>query len=135
MSLFAELKRRNVFRVAAAYVIIAWLILQVGEVLGPALLLPDWVNSLLAFFLLLGFPLALFFAWAFELTPEGIKKEAEVDRSASITSVTGQKLNHTIIVLLLIALGYFAWDKFLRAPAPVPEPAGEVASTGAAPAS
>ena len=129
MSLFNELKRRNVFRVAAAYVIVGWLILQVGEVLAPALLLPDWVNSLLAFFLLLGFPLAMFFAWAFELTPEGIKKEVEVDRSASITHVTGQKLNNTIIVLLLLAVGYFAWDKFLRTPAPATEVANNELST------
>src|SRR5210317_2018659 len=101
MSFFAELKRRNVFKVAAAYVIVGWLIMQAGEVMAPALNLPDWVNSLLAFFLILGFPLALFFAWAFEMTPEGIKKEKVVDRTRSITHVTGQNLNYTIIALLV----------------------------------
>jgi len=112
MSFFAELRRRNVFRVAAAYIIVGWLIMQAGEVLAPALHLPDWVNSTLAFFLILGFPLALILAWAFELTPDGIKKEREVDRTQSITHTTGRKLNYTIIALMAAALAYFAWDKF-----------------------
>ena len=112
MSFFAELRRRNVFRVAAAYIIVGWLIMQAGEVLAPALHLPEWVNSTLAFFLILGFPLALILAWAFELTPDGIKKEREVDRTQSITHVTGRKLNFTIIALMAAALAYFAWDKF-----------------------
>ena len=109
-SLFNELKRRNVIRVAAAYVVISWIVLQVGETLAPALHLPEWVDSLLAFFLILGFPIALFFAWAFELTPEGLKKENEVDRSASIANVTGRKLDRSIIALLVVALGYFIWS-------------------------
>jgi TolB-like protein len=101
---------------AAAYIIIGWLIMQAGDTLAPALHLPDWVNSLLAFFLLLGFPLAVFFAWAFELTAEGIKKEKNIDRSQSITRATGQKLNYTIIVLLVVVLAFFAYDKFLVQP-------------------
>ena len=116
MSFFNELKRRNVFKVAAAYVIVGWLIMQVGDTLGPALLLPEWINSALAFFLILGFPLALFFAWAFEMTPEGLKKEKDVDRGDSITHVTSQKLNGMIIGLLVLALGYFAFDKFVLDP-------------------
>ena len=114
--LYQELKRRNVFRVAIAYIVLAWIILQVGEVLAPALHLPEWVNSLLAFFLILGFPLAIFFAWAFELTPEGLKKEKDVDRSESITHVTGRKLDFTIIALLLAALGWFAWQHWVVEP-------------------
>ncbi len=117
MSFFAELKRRNVIRVAAAYLIVSWLIMQAGEVMSPALNLPGWVNSMLAFFLILGFPVAIVFAWAFEMTPEGLKKEKEVDRSDSIANVTGQKLNYTIIVLMAVALAYFAWDKFAASPA------------------
>ena len=66
MSLFDELKRRNVFRVAAAYVVVAWLIMQVADTFAPALLLPEWVTSLIAFLLILGFPVAIVFAWAFE---------------------------------------------------------------------
>ena len=116
MSFFNELKRRNVFKVAAAYIIVGWLIMQAGDTLAPALHLPEWVNSLLAFFLILGFPLAMFFAWAFEMTPEGIKKEKDVDRSKSITQVTGQKLNNVIIGILVLALGYFAIDKFVLQP-------------------
>ncbi len=116
MSFFKELKRRNVIKVAAAYVIVGWLTMQAGEVLSPALHLPDWINSALAFFLILGLPLALIFAWAFEMTPDGIKKEKDVDRSQSITGVTGQKLNYTIISLLVAGLAYFAYDKFLIQP-------------------
>jgi len=110
MNFFNELKRRNVFKVAAAYIIVGWLILQAGEVLAPALRLPEWINSALAFFLLLGFPLAMFFAWAFELTPDGLKKEKDIDKSHSISHLTGQKLNYTIIALLIIALSYFVWE-------------------------
>jgi TolB-like protein/Tfp pilus assembly protein PilF len=109
MSLFAELKRRNVFRVGIAYIVLAWLLLQVGDTLAPALRLPDWINSALAFFLILGFPLAIFFAWAFELTPEGLKLEKNVEREESITPITGRKLDRTIIVLLVAAVAYFAW--------------------------
>ncbi len=87
--------------------------MQVGDTLGPALLLPSWVNSALAFFLILGFPLTLFFAWAFELTPDGLKKEKEVDRSESTPAVNSRKLDFTIIGVLLLALGYFAFDKFV----------------------
>ena len=116
MSFFNELKRRNVIKVAAAYIIVGWLIMQAGDTLAPALHLPESVNSLLAFFLILGFPLAMFFAWAFEVTPEGIKKEKDVDRSKSITQVTGQKLNNVIIGILVLALGYFAIDKFVLQP-------------------
>ena len=117
MSFFKELKRRNVFKVAAAYIIIGWLIMQAGEVMRPALHLPEWVNSLLAFFLILGFPLAMFFAWAFELTPDGLKKEKDVDHSKSIAPNTGRKLDFTIIGLLVLALGYFGYDKLVLSPA------------------
>ena len=116
MSLFNELKRRNVFRVAIAYVIIAWLILQVGDTLAPALHLGEWVNTALAFFLILGLPVALIFAWAYELTPEGLKKEKEVDRSQSISDITGRKFDYVIIAVLVLALGYFVFDKFVLDP-------------------
>lgn len=121
MSLFEEFKRRNVFRVAIAYIILAWLMAQVAELLLETFGAPDWVlKSLLALFLV-GFPFALFFAWAFELTPDGIKKERDVDRSQSITPQTGRKLDRSIIAVLIVALGYFAWDKFSDVPGPEPE--------------
>ena len=127
-SVWGELKRRNVVRVAIAYVIIAWLILQVGDTLAPALHLGEWVNTVLAFFLILGFPMALFFAWAFELTPEGLKKEKDVDRSVSITHGTGRKLDFAIIGLLAIVLAYFAFDKFITVE-PQPDAAPVVVNT------
>ena len=116
MSFFNELKRRNVFKVAAAYVIVGWLIMQAGEVMGPALRLPDWINSALAFFLILGFPLAMFFAWAFEMTPEGIKKDKDVDQDQSIANAPGGILNRTIIIALVLALAYISVDKFILDP-------------------
>ena len=129
MGLFGELKRRNVFRVGIAYLVIAWLILQVGEVLGPALRLPEWTNSALAFFLILGFPVALFFAWVFELTPEGVKFERDIDRSQSITTDTGKKVNRVIIVVLSFAVAFFAFDKFVLSASPDAEPDAPPADT------
>ncbi len=116
MSLFNELKRRKVFKVVIAYVIVAWLLLQVSDTLVPALHLPDWFHSGVAFVLILGFPVAIIFAWAFELTPEGLKKEKDVDRSESITHITSRKLDFVVIGLLVVALGYFAFDKFVLDP-------------------
>jgi len=110
MGFFAELKRRNVIKVTLAYLIVSWLLLQISDTLVPALRLPEWFHSGVAFVLILGFPLALIFAWAFEMTPEGLKKEKEIDRSESIAKITGQKLNYTIIGLLVLALGYFIWE-------------------------
>jgi len=110
MSFFEELKRRNVFRVGIAYVVGGWLLLQLTDVLSELLDLPDVVGRAVVLIVAIGLPLALFFAWAFELTPEGIKKEKDIERSESITPVTGQKLNYTIIVLLVLALGYFIWQ-------------------------
>jgi TolB-like protein/Tfp pilus assembly protein PilF len=116
VSLIAELKRRNVFRVGIAYTVTAWLLIQVTDILLETIGSPPWVMQTLFVVLAVGFVITLFFAWAFELTPEGVKRESEVDRSQSITNVTGQKLNYTIIALLVLALGYFAWDKFIVQP-------------------
>ena len=114
--LFEELKRRNVFKVGTAYVVLAWLLAQITDVFLEPFGAPDWVIKTILLVLVSGFPLALFFAWAFEMTPEGIKKEKDVDRSESITHETGQKLNLAIIFILILALGYFAFDKFVLAP-------------------
>ena len=75
-SFVQELKRRNVFRVALVYVVVSWLLMQIGDVMFPALRLPDWTTTLLVAFLILGFPLAVIFAWAFELTPDGVVRTA-----------------------------------------------------------
>ncbi len=103
-SLFSELKRRNVIRVAVLYGVVSWLILQVSDIAMPALGLPEWSITLVLYFLAIGFPIALIFAWAFELTPDGLKRTKEVDPNASVTPVTGQKINHLIIGLLSVAL-------------------------------
>ena len=115
MSFIDELKRRNVFRVGIAYVIVAWLLLQVADVVLPTFRTPEWVMQAFTFLLILGFPLALIFAWAFELTPEGIKKEKDVVRSESITHLTGRKLDFAIISVLAIAVVYFVAEKFFWA--------------------
>ena len=112
MSFFSELKRRNVFRVGIAYMIGAWLLAQIADLLIDNIGAPDWVMKTLFVALGLGFFLALFFAWAFEMTPEGVKRESQVDRSKSIAKVTAHKLDRTIILILVLALAYFAWDKF-----------------------
>ena len=115
-SVWEELKRRNVVRVAIAYAIVSWLILQITDVLTPLLHLPEWVGGFVFLLLVIGFLLALILSWAYELTPEGLKKEKDVDRSESITHVTGRKLDFVIIAMLVVALGYFAYDKFVLDP-------------------
>ncbi len=112
MSLFAELKRRNVVRVGIAYSVIAWVVAQIAEFAFENFGAPEWVLKTVVVLLLLGLPVILVFAWAFELTPEGLKREKDVDRSQSITSQTGSKLDRTIIAVLVVALAWFAWDKF-----------------------
>jgi TolB-like protein len=118
--IISELRRRNVFRVAIAYVVVTWLLLQVVDILVPLLTLPEWVGRLILLLLLVGFPIALLFAWAFELTPEGVKLEKNVDRSASITHVTGRKLDRTIIGVLVVALAAAIYANFQDDPEPVP---------------
>ena len=116
MGLVSELKRRNVIRVAIAYAIAAWLLIEVSSTTFPMLRLPEWTATFVAVLLMIGFPVALIFAWAYELTPEGLKKEKDVDRSESTTHVTGRKLDFIIIATLVLALGYFAFDKFVLDP-------------------
>ncbi len=113
VGLFDDLKRRNVFRVGLAYIVIAWLLLQVGEIMFDFLEVPVWAGKLLIVFLALGFPVALVLAWAFELTPEGVKRDSDVDRSKSDTRQIRRKFNHFIIAALVIAVTFFALGKFL----------------------
>ena len=126
MTLFAELKRRNVFRVAAAYAVVAWMVVQVMSVFGPALHAPDWVVSVFALFAVIGFPIALAVAWIYEYTPEGLKRTDEVRADESIAHLTGQKLNYVIIgslaVALVLVIGQIYWFRERAAPA-LAEPA------------
>lgn len=129
MSFFEELKRRNVFRIAVAYLVSAWVALQLADIVLESIEAPHWVIQAFMLAIGLGFPLALVFAWAFELTPEGIKKEKHVDRSQSITHQTGQRMNRGIIVALTIAVALLLFDRFM--PRGAPEPAVEPASAAA----
>ena len=113
MSFFVELKRRNVFKVAVAYAIVAWLLVQITSTVAPALHLPDWTLTFIVYLTIIGFPLALFLAWAFELTPEGIKPTSEISQGESISKTTGQKLNYTIIALLSLAVVFLVLDNYL----------------------
>ena len=119
-SVWTELKRRNVVRVAIAYGIVSWLVLQLIDVLLPLLTLPEWVGRFVLLILIVGFFLALILSWAFELTPEGVKLEKDVDRSQSVTHSTGRKLDFIIIGVLSIALIMFVLDKFGAAPNEAP---------------
>ncbi len=114
MSFISELLRRNVIRVGMAYVVIGWIVAQVAEFAFENFGAPDWVLKSFVVVLLLGLPLVLIFAWAFEMTPEGVKREKDVDRSSSITSKTGRKLDFFIIGALVVALGYFIWERQAR---------------------
>ena len=125
-AVWEELKRRNVVRVAIAFSVVSWLILQLTDVLIPLLGLPEWVGKLVFFLLAIGFPLALVFAWAYELTPEGLKREHTADRSQSTTSQTGRRLDFLIIGVLVVAVGMLLVDKFQPSePSITPDPVAE----------
>ncbi len=117
MSLFNELKRRNVLRIGAVYAVSSWLLIQVAETIFPLFGFGDAPVRLLVIVLAIGFIPALIFSWIFELTPQGLKRDDEVDRSLSITDQTGKSLDRIIIFVLVVALGYFAFDKFVLDPA------------------
>jgi hypothetical protein len=124
-SFFAELKKRNVFKVGATYLLLAWVVVQITDTAVPALHLPEWIITAVFFFGAIGFPFALFFAWVFEVTPEGIKKESEIAPEDSISAHTGSKLNFVIIGLLVLIAGYFIYESRFAYP-PVSDVAEEV---------
>ena len=131
MSLWGELKRRNVIRVAVFYAVAAWLVLQVADVLFGILGVPDWSLRLVLGILLLGLPFVLVFSWAYELTPEGIKREKDVDRSTSITTETGHKLNSATMVVAVLAIAVVVADRLVPETGP---PSVEPAAPTEAPA-
>jgi TolB-like protein/Flp pilus assembly protein TadD len=108
---FAELKRRNVYKVAIAYGVVAWLLMQVASQIFPFFEIPNWAVRLVVLLLIIGFPVALILAWAFELTPEGIKRAEDVDLSKSITRKTGRKLDFFIIAVLLLVIGILLFQR------------------------
>ncbi len=116
MSFLAELKRRNVIRMAGLYVVGAWLIIQVAETLLPAFDIPGWVLRAVIILLAIGFIPALIISWVFELTPDGLKRDEGVDPSRSVVVQTARRMDRMLLVVALLALGYFAFDKFVLAP-------------------
>ena len=109
-SFFAELKRRNVYKAAAAYAVVSWLIIQIATQVFPFFEIPNWAVRLVVVLLILGFPAALIFSWAFEITPEGIKRESEVEPGKSITRSTGRKIIGLTIIVAMIAAGMLAFQ-------------------------
>jgi len=110
MNFFAELKRRNVYKVAIAYAVVAWLLVQAASIFLPAFNAPQWAMQIVILVLVVGFPIALAFSWAFEITPEGIVRESEVSADQSITHHTGRKIVALTIVLAVIATGLFVFQ-------------------------
>ncbi len=107
---FAELKRRNVYKVAVAYAVVAWLLLQAASIFLPAFDAPPWVMKIFIIVVIFGFPVALIFSWAFEITPEGIKLESEIESNKSIARRTGRKIVAVTIALAVVAAGLFVYQ-------------------------
>ena len=133
MKLIEELKRRNVLRVGVAYLVASWLLLQVIDVIGPILRLPEQVARYALFLAAAGLLPVLVSAWLFELTPEGIRKESGVNRSRPTTARTGRRLDRAIIVILALAVGLLAWDRlFVQQPVQPQTPPAPTGQEGAA---
>ncbi len=112
-SFFGELRRRNVVKVAVAYAIVGWLLIEVSTTVLPLFEAPDWIAQVFAFFVILGFPLALVLSWAYDLTPQGVVRADQVPLSEGITKVTGRKFDFVIIGLLVLAVGFMFVDNYL----------------------
>ncbi len=112
-SFFGELRRRNVVKVAVAYAIVAWLLIQIADVVLPTFNAPEWVMQVFTFFMILGFPIALLLAWAYEMTPEGLRAASTVQPTESITHATGLMLNYFIVGLLVLAVGFVVVDQYV----------------------
>jgi len=117
---FAELRRRNVYKVAVAYLVVAWLTIQAASIFLPAFNAPQWAMQIVILVLIVGFPIALVFSWAFEITPEGIKRESEIEADESITHHTGRKIVALTIVLGVIAAGLFVFQLVREKSTPAP---------------
>jgi hypothetical protein len=116
MSLIDELKRRNVLRVVSAYAVMSWLVIQVIETLFPVYGISDAVIKLIVACLAIGFVPVALLSWAFEFTPDGLKRDKDVDRSSAPVQASTKKLDRILIVSLVLAIAYFALDKFVFKP-------------------
>jgi hypothetical protein len=115
-NLFTELKRRNVLRMAGLYLVGAWLVVQVAGTVLPMFGAPEWLPRTIVVLLAIAFVPAVIFSWVFELTPQGLKRKDDVAPEQSITPQTGRRMDRMIIVVLVLALGYFVFDKFVLTP-------------------
>lgn len=137
---FAELKRRNVIRMAGLYLVGAWLIVQIAETVLPIFKTPDWVLQTLVLLLALGFIPALVFSWVFELTPDGLKRDGEVKPDASVAAQTGRRMDKLILAGMVVVVAVVVADRFVfndggpDAPAPAAAQAGRSSLDGASPA-
>src|SRR5204862_4856560 len=113
---FSELKRRNVIRMAGLYLVAAWLVVQVSGTVLPMFGAPEWLPRTIVVLVAIGFVPAVILSWVFELTPQGLKRDEEVAPEQSIAPQTGRRMNRMIIVVLVMALGYFGFDKFVLTP-------------------
>jgi adenylate cyclase len=113
---FSELKRRNVIRMAGLYLVGAWLVVQVAGTVLPMFGAPEWLPRTIVILLAIGFVPAVIFSWVFKLTPEGLKRDQDVAPEQSIAPQTGRRMDRMIIVVLVLALAYFAFDKFVLTP-------------------
>jgi TolB-like protein len=131
VSLVRELKRRNVVRVAIFYTVASWLILQLADVFGSLLDLPDWTGRLVVLLLALGLPVALVISWVYEITPEGLARTSDVDRNRSITPQTGRRLDRLIMSGLGLAILVLLVDRYLPRERPDTRPAAHSPQPGA----
>ena len=113
---FSELKRRNVYKVAVAYAVVSWLLIQVATQVFPFFEIPNWAVRLVVLLLILGFPVALILSWAFEITPEGIKRESEVAHEQSMVRHTGRRIVGLTIVVAVIVPGYWCFSWYVQSP-------------------
>jgi len=129
---FGELKRRNVYKVAVAYVVVAWLVIQAASIFLPAFDAPPWVMKAFIIIVALCFPVALVLSWAFEITPEGIKLESEIAPNESIRRRTGRKIVGITVVLAVIAAGLLAFNLFRTKPTTPPTTAAPITNKSVA---
>ena len=120
MSFLGEIKRRKVFQVAAVYAVVAWLIIQIVDVVGEPLTLPGWIDAVVIVLLAVGFPIAVILAWAFDLTPQGIQVTPDARGSDASVPLTGQRLNYVTHGLVLLAVGVLGGDQYLLVPSSGP---------------
>ena len=128
VSFFDELKRRNVVRVGVAYLVAAWVVLQIIDFVVDAISAPNWIVQVFILVAAIGLPVVLAISWAFELTPEGVKRESEIDRSQPIPATTGRRLDRLIIVLLTLAVVFLIGERLMTSPIDMPtsiEPTSE----------